>query len=558
MAFKFNAILNFNAAGVTRNLNRAGKGFDRLKKNVKSAGAAMGKMNQGLRGLAMAGVPATAGIAFATKTFGDFEFQMKTVQSVLLATDQEMKGLTDQAKLMGATTEFSAQQAAQGQESLARSGLNVKQIMGALPGVMAAASAASVDLGTATDIVVGQLGAFGLGADKAGEVADAMALTTALTNTNFTQLGEAMKFAAPEMKGLGISVTETASSLGVLANAGIKGSLAGTALKNAMVKLSKPSAKAVKFFGGGADGLKKFNEQILDSTGKMRPMEVIMANITKQVRASKNPLEAAAKASEIFGLRGKAAQNAFAAALGENITITDKNLDMLRRGAKKTGESLELQLGGTIPKLVALRLQIAGAEGTAQRMRNIKLNSLNGQVTLLKSAFEGINIELGEVFAGVTRNLVGKATDFLSVLTVGFQAAKNGGKATQAQLNSLNENGFKAMLPTMIEFAQGFIEGFKEIVQVGKETFTAVSDFLKPIIGNTEITGKQIGNIVAKIVMVGAIAAPILGGLAAAFFVLGPIITGISGAISFIGSVIGIVVELLFVKQLLFESSLIH
>jgi len=260
MAFKFNAILKFNADNATRGMKIAGKGFQRMKKNVQSASAAIGKMNQGIRGLAMAGLPATAAIGFATKTFGDFEFQMKTVQSVLLATDDEMKSLTKQAKLMGATTEFSAIQASEGQENLARAGFNTKQIMGALPGVMSAASAANVDLATATDLVVGQLGAFGLKASESNRVADAMALTTALTNTNFTQLGEAMKFAAPELKGLGLSVEETASSLGVLANAGIKGSLAGTAIKNAFVKLSKPTKKTLELFGGRAG----FNAQLLE------------------------------------------------------------------------------------------------------------------------------------------------------------------------------------------------------------------------------------------------------------------------------------------------------
>lgn len=544
MAFKFNAILKFNSDQATRSMNRAGKGFARMTKSIKSASAAVGKMGQGIKGLAIAGAPAAAGVIFATKTFADFEFQMKTVQSVLLATNDEMKSLTDQAKLMGATTEFSAIQASEGQEALARSGFSTKQIMGALPGVLNAASAAGIGLGEATSIVVGQLGAFGLEASRANDVADSMALTTALTNTNFIELGEAMKFAAPELKSLGFTVAETASAIGVLANAGIKGSLAGTAIKNAFVKLSKPSKKALALLGGRAG----INRELLVMTKlgpKLRPMEVIMANIAKRVKAAKDPLEAAATASEIFGLRGKAAFNSFNSALGKNIIVTEKNVARLKKGMEIGGLSVEasmLKVGDSLSSLEALRFQIAGAAGTAEQMRNIKLDSLTGQVTLLKSAFEGINIEVGEVFAGVTKNMVGTLTDGISLLTVGFQAAKNGGKATAAQLDSLNNNQFKDLIQGTIEFATGFIEGFKELKAVAIDTFNTVAEFLKPILGETGLTTKEIGKMVAKIILIGAVAAPILGGLAAAFFVLGPIITGISGMISFIGSVIGVVV----------------
>jgi len=544
MAFKFNAILKFNSDQATRGLDRAGKSFNQLTSNIKKADESLSKINQGLQGAALAGAPLTAGVAFATKTFADFEFQMKTVQSVMLATDAEMVDLNNTAKLLGATTEFSAKQAGEGAESLARAGFNVQQTIGALPGVLAAASAGGVDLATATDIVVGQLGAFGLEASKAGEVADQLALTTALTNTDFIQLGEAMKFAAPIAKASGLALSETASAMGVLANAGVKGSLAGTALKNALLQLSKPSQKALELFGG-KDGLNKAVLETVNVNGKLitrlKPMEVIMANVSKVVASAKDPLEATAAASEIFGLRGTTAFSSFQAALTKTVPITDKNREAIVKGAKAVGENIDEYIKeGAIPQLVALRLNIAGAAGTAQKMRDIKLNSLTGQVVLLQSAFEGINIELGGVFAGVTRELVVNATDFLSVLTVGFQAANAGGKATEAQIESLKNNQFKEMIPMMIEFAQGFIQGFNEIKESAVETFNTVAAFLKPVLGDVGMTTKEFGSLVAKIVTVGAVAAPILGALAAGFFVLGPIITGISGTVGLITSAFGI------------------
>lgn len=547
MAFKFNAILKFNSDQATRGLTRAGKGFKDLKTNIKSASASIAKMQQGLTGLAVAGTPLTAGVAFATKTFADFEFQMKTVQSVLLATDDEMVALNNTTKLLGATTEFSAKQAGEGAENLARAGLSTNEIIGALPGVLAAASAGGVGLADATNIVVGQLGAFGLEAGKAGEVADQLALTTALTNTNMIELGEAMKFAAPTAKQAGMSISETATAMGVMANAGIKGSLAGTSLKNALLKLSQPSKEALRLFGG-KDGLNKAVLETANVGGKLvtrlKPMEVVMANVAQVVAQAKDPLEATATAAEIFGLRGTAAFSSFQSALTKTVPITEKNREAIIKGAKDAGENIDEYIAnGAIPQLVALRLNIAGAIGTSQKMRNIKLDSLTGQVTLLSSAFEGINIELGGIFAGVTRNLVGKATDFLSVLTVGFQAAQNGGKATAEQLAALKDNQFGEMIPMAIEFAQGFVQGFKEIKESAVETWNTISAFLKPVLGDVGMTTQEMGSLVAKIITVGAVVAPVLGAMAAGFFVLGPIITGISGAVGLVSSAFGILMS---------------
>ncbi len=363
-----------------------------------------------------------------------------------------------------------------------------------------------------------------------------MALTTALTNTNFSQLSEAMKLAAPAAKFAGFSLSETASAMGVLANAGIKGSLAGTALKNALAKLAKPSKEALELFGG-RQGMDKALFRIVDGQKKLKPLEVIMANITKSIQGSKDPLEATRKAFEILGLRGAVSFSAFSSAIGKETKVTAKNLESLRKGIEISGEGIRVDIGDTLPSLVALRLQIAGAEGTAKKMAAIRLDNLKGQFTLFRSALEGLSIEIGSLVTGPLKGMVKVATDVLSVLTIGFQVATSGGKATAAQLDALNGNQFKDMLDFAVSFAQGFIEGFNELKATAKEVFASISSFLRPIIGDSGLTAKEIGKIVAKIIVIGAIAAPILGAIAIGFFVLGPIITGIIGLVGAIASV---------------------
>lgn len=540
MAFKFNAILRFNGAQAVTGMNRAGRGVQRLKRNFKSLGSSMATVNQGIRGMALATAPFTAGMFAATATAAGFEQQMSIVKSVILGTEDEMKILTDTTKLLGATTAFTAKQAGEGAEALGRAGFSATEIVSALPGVLDAAAASGVGLAEASTVVSSTLRAFGLDASKAGIVADSLSLTTALSNTNFTELGEAMKFAGQAARSVGLTVAETATSIGVMANAGVRGSLAGTAMKNALSKLARPSKKAIELFGG-RQGMDKALFRVVDGVKKLLPMEVIMANIQKIARKSKDPLQALGKSFEILGLRGTTTFGAFREALGKDTLVTEKNLARLRKGAKLTGETWDIQIGKTLPSLVAFRLQVAGAEGTAAQMSKIRLDNLLGQFTLMKSATEGLGIEIGGLVTGPLQGLVTRATAGLSVLVLGFQAAQNGGKATEKQLASLKDNEFKDMLDFAISFAQGFIEGFNELKASAKEVFNSIKEFLGPIIKNSGLTAKEIGKIAAKIIIIGAIAAPILAGIAIAFFVIPPIIAAIFAAISSVISIFGII-----------------
>jgi len=539
MTFKFNAILKFNGAQAIAGMRNVSKGFAEFQTQANKISAGFSQINQGVRGAAIGLAPFALGTAFATKTAAAFEQQMSGVRSVLRITTEAIAPLETRVKQLGIETIFTASEVGSAAEFLARAGFTMKETGNALAGVLDAAAATGTDLAITASIVATNVRAFGLEASQATEVADALALTTALTNTNFIELGEAMKFAAPLAAQANISMAEVASTMGVLANAGIKGTLGGTALKNTLAQLSKPSKKVLEFFGG-QNGL---NQAVLDfgkGGQELLPMEVIMANISKVVQRSSNRLEAAGRAAEIFGLRGTNAFGAFTKQMLTLIPITDQNIDQLVLGAKRVGQSMtEFIEKGSIPKLVALRLQMAGASGTAKEMARIRLDNLIGQFIKFKSAVEGVSIETGGLLLGPLKGILKTGTDALKLLVFGFQVAKTGAQATGDQLAILNDNQFADLKQSAILFARGFIRGFEEVKQTAKATFNFIKSFLQPFFEDSETFAVSLGNFVAKFIAIATIAAPLLAGFAAFAFVASSIFVGFLGVLTTIAGVVG-------------------
>lgn len=202
--------------------------FGDLKFKAIAAGAALGAMTLKVVSLGR-----------------EFESTMKTVQAWSGAVGDELKGLTDIAREMGATTEHTATQAAEALKFLAAAGFSAKKSIGALPGTLNLATAGQVDLATATDITTDVLTAFGMGVDELNRVNDAFITTTSNSNTNVMMLGQSMKMAAPTAKLFGLTIEQTAAMIGTLANAGIKAEMAGSGLNMVLLK----SARAAKKLG---------------------------------------------------------------------------------------------------------------------------------------------------------------------------------------------------------------------------------------------------------------------------------------------------------------------
>lgn len=201
------------------------------KKGLKVAAAAITGTATALAGVATA----------AAKTGADFESQMSRVKAISGATGEEFEKLKAQAIELGAETSFSASQAAEGMENLAAAGFTTAETMEAMPGLLDLAAASGEDLASSSDIAASALRGFGMEASEAGHVADVLAENANRTNSSVAETGEAMKYVAPLARSAGLSFEETAAAIGIMANAGIQGSQAGTTLRGAISRLSKPT-----------------------------------------------------------------------------------------------------------------------------------------------------------------------------------------------------------------------------------------------------------------------------------------------------------------------------
>ena len=207
----------------------------------------------------------SAGGLAVIKMGSDFEAQMSRVKAISGATQEDFQKLRDQALQLGADTSFSASQAAEGMENLAAAGFSVTETMEAMPGLLDLAAASGEDLSASSDIAAAAIRGFGLEASEAAHVADVLAANANMTNSSVAQTGEALKYIAPVARAAGISLEETSAAIGLMANAGIQGSQAGTTLRGALSRLSKPTDDMCQV-------MDQLGLEFYDSEGKMKSL----------------------------------------------------------------------------------------------------------------------------------------------------------------------------------------------------------------------------------------------------------------------------------------------
>ncbi|MDI9208131.1 phage tail tape measure protein [Clostridium butyricum] len=326
--------------------------------------------------LAMGGFGATTAI----KTYSDFEKGLSNVKAVSQATDSEMKQLSNTAKSLGASTEWSAVQVTQAEELLGQAGFSTKENISALPGLLSLASAGDLDLAAATDIASGTLRSFNIDASNTSHVADVLALSASATNSDVTDLGETMKYVAPVSASLGISFEDTAAAAGLLSNQNIKGSQAGTVLRQAMARLASPTKEA-------AGLMKTYGINAFDTQGNMKPLSGVVDNLNSSL-GKLTSQQRADIISTIFGTESMSGV-----------------LALMNQG----GQSLS-----------DLSKRLSEANGAAKDMANTKLDNLSGQWKILKSAVEGMNIALGERLAPYAKQFVTWFTGKIPDITDGI------------------------------------------------------------------------------------------------------------------------------------------
>lgn len=301
-----------------------------------------------------------AGIGLGAKDtiggFIDFQQGMSAVRALTGATNEEFKRLNQTAKDLGASTVFSASEVSQGMQYLGQSGWQVNEVISAMPGLLDMAAAGGADLATASDIVATVMRAMKIEAKDASRVADIFAKTATSSATNIEMMGETLKYAAPIAQGFGLSLEEVAALTGQMANAGIKGSMAGTAIRSSLLSMATPTKQAAKL-------MNDLNLSFSNSDGTMKGMSTIVRDL--QTSFSTLTKEQRLNAAEtLFGTYASSAW-----------------LGVIEQGA----DSYE-----------AFQKSLEGSAGAAADMAKIRLDNLAGDIEELSGAFETLQFELME------------------------------------------------------------------------------------------------------------------------------------------------------------------
>ena len=384
-----------------------------------------------------AGAATVTGLAAATKAGMDFEAQMSRVRAISGATDEEFAKLNAQAKQLGADTAFSSYEAAEGMENLASAGFDVEETIAAMPGMLNLAASSGEDLASSADIAASTLRGFKMDASEAGHVADVLAKNAADTNAAVADTGEAMKYVAPVASAMGIGFEETAASIGIMADAGIKGSQAGTTLRGALSRIAKPT-KVMR------ETMDELGISFYDADGKMKSL----TDMTAMLEDATSGLSEEQKNQALITLFGQESLSGM--------------LALISRGSGELGKLTE---------------EYKNCDGSAEEMAKTMQDNLKGAVEQLGGSAESLGIELYENIEEPLKDVTETATEKINELTdvlkdngiegivpeetvtivknlgsAASVAAKGGVKALGAGMEFLGEN-----LSTVLPVAAGLL-----------------------------------------------------------------------------------------------------
>lgn len=418
------------------------------KQSSKVAGSISNAFSKAFKGfsiaIASAGT-ALSGLGLAVAKVGkDFEAQMSKVEAISGSTAEEMERLEAKAKELGATTQFSATEAGQALEYMALAGFKTEDMLDSLPGLMDLAAASGEDLALVSDILTDGLSAFGLSAKEAGRFADVLAAASSNSNTNVAMLGESFKYVAPVAGALGFTIEDTATALGLMANAGIKASQSGTALRTILTNLTSDSKPVVGI-------LNELGVVTTTTNGELLPLNDILQQLRKSF-AGLSEVQQAQYAKTLAGQEGMSGLLAIV-----NASEADFN-----------------KLSGAINN----------SAGTAEEMAKIMNDNLAGAIKSLKSALEGIALSIYEELQTPLKEV----TQYLTEMVQKLQQAFNQGGLT-GLVNSLGD----VLSDMLLKLA----EKAPQILQIGIDL---ISSFLKGINSNAGALGESVAKIVSTLI----------------------------------------------------------
>lgn len=327
-------------------------------------------------------IGASFGVAESVNSFQDFESMMSQVKAISGATGQEFDDLTAKAQEMGATTKFTATESAEAFNYMAMAGWKPQQMIDGISGIMSLAAASGEDLASTSDIVTDALTAFGLKAGDSGHFSDVLAKASASANTNVGEMGEAFKYVASVAGAMKYNVEDTSLALGLMSNAGVHASMAGTALKTSIANMAAPTDSM-------AAAMDKYGISLTDGEGNMKSLKGVMDNLRSSL-GGLSETEKTAAASTIFG---KEAMSGMLAII--NASEEDYN---------------------------NLSSAIGNSKDAAQDMADTMLDNLKGSFTLMQSAIEGTENAFGKRLSPYLRGIAGGITDMMPEITNGINA----------------------------------------------------------------------------------------------------------------------------------------
>lgn len=430
-------------------------GIEQMGTAMQSAGEKLSAMGDALMPLSAAA--AAIGVA-AVKTTADFDSSMSKVSAISGATGKDFDALRQKAREMGAETKFSASEAADAFTYMAMAGWKTEEMMNGIDGIMALSAADGLDLATTSDIVTDSLTAMGLTAKDSAHFADVLAAASTNANTNVSMMGETFKYAAPVAGALGFSIEDLAMATGLMANAGIKGSQSGTALRGWLTRLAKPTKES-------GNAMKALGLSLTNADGSMKSLFQIMLE-TRGAMSNLTEDQKALYAAMLAGQNGMSGLLAIVNASGDDFAKLDK--------------------------------AVMHADGTAQRMAETMQDNLNGQLTILKSQLSEAAISIGDALIPKIReatSVVQSATDWFNNLSAEEkQLAINAGIATAAAAPLLKVmGGFLTVGGKAVENIGGMV---KTIEEMG-----GVANALNSVLGMTSV---QLGLVAAPLVILGA------------------------------------------------------
>ena len=361
---------NMSTASLTK-MNEIGTG-------LQTAGEKMTKVGTGMTKFVTAPVVGL-GVA-AIKTAADFDSSMSKVAAVSGATGEDFDALRSKAREMGAKTKFSASEAADAMNYMAMAGWKTGDMLSGIEGIMNLAAASGEDLATTSDIVTDALTAFGLSASDSSHFADILAAASSNANTNVSMMGETFKYVAPIAGAMGYSAEDTAEAIGLMANAGIKSSQAGTTLRKIMTELNGE----IKIVG---NELGETVIQTSNADGSMRSLK----DILKECRTAFGKLSESEQASNAEALVGKQAMSGFLALMN----AAPGDIEKLEKAIDTCSDSVD------------------GYNGVAEKMSAVMQDNLAGQLTILKSQLAELAISIGDALMPIIRDIVSKIQEWV-------------------------------------------------------------------------------------------------------------------------------------------------